>query len=338
MPNIDARLVKRQYKLGHKVYDKNRELVSCSGPFEKFLVESDKEPDINKALTAAIKTTAFSRMSAAPVSGSRIAGASVAPSASGAAASLAGASGAATALADASGARVRVVQPRVVDLNSKIDWLIKTVKDLKDEAACKKEIKVMMKEIIREEVGSLKQELEELKRMMQKGAYESPEGTPRNFSDVVKERKKENILIIKPKSQQESEVTKRIVKEKIDIKKMEVGKTKLRKGGNGALILGCESGEEMERLKATVQATMGEEVRVTEPQGRKPKIKIVNFGGDEIKMDDDKLIDSIKKQNRIDGECDEFCMRMEKRIFRGRRASYVQSRRGEEEEGFLISG
>lgn len=57
----------------------------------------------------------------------------------------------------------------------------------------------MMKEIIREEVGSLKQELEELKRMMQKEAYGSPEGTPRNFSDVVKERKKENILIIKPK-------------------------------------------------------------------------------------------------------------------------------------------
>lgn len=102
---------KTKYKLGHRVYDKNRELVSCSGPFEKFLVESDKEPDLNKALTAAIKTTAFSRMSTVPISGSRIAsGASVAPGASGAAASLADASGAATALAGASGARVQVVQ------------------------------------------------------------------------------------------------------------------------------------------------------------------------------------------------------------------------------------
>ena len=200
-------------------------------------------------------------------------------------------------------------------MDNKIDWLVRTVKELKDETACKKEIKSMIKEIVREEMGGIKQEIEELRKMLMQGAYGPSGGATRKYSDVIKERKEENILIIKPKVQQESEITKKIIKEKIDITKMEIGITKLRKGGKGTVILGCETEEEKEELKATVQAAMGEEVKVSEPQKRQPKIKIINVGGEEMKMEDGELIDTIKKQNRI-GE--EFRIHLVKKILRGK--------------------
>lgn len=194
----------------------------------------------------------------------------------------------------------------------------------------------MFKEIIREELKNMKQEMEELKRMMQEGACGPPRGMPNKYSDIVKEKKKENVIIIKPKTQQESEATKKMIKEKVDIKNMEVGITKLRRGGGGAVILGCESKEGMEKIKATVQATMGEEVKVSEPQRKKLKIKIVNVGGDEIKMNDEELIDSIKKQKRIEGDGEEFSMRIVKKIFKGRKVNNERSGRRGEDEGSLI--
>ena len=79
-------------------------------------------------------------------------------------------------------------------IDIKIDWLVRTIKEMKNETACKKEIKMMIKKVVREEMGNIKQELEDLKRMMQGGAYG---GVQRAYSEAVKEKKKENVIIIK---------------------------------------------------------------------------------------------------------------------------------------------
>lgn len=101
-------------------------------------------------------------------------------------------------------------------------------------------------------------------------------GSYKSYSETAKKKKKENIIIIKPNVQQESEATKKLIKEKVDIKNMAMGITKFRKGSKGTVILGCETGEEMEKLKTTVQAKLGENFKVTESPQIKPKIKIVN--------------------------------------------------------------
>lgn len=64
--------------------------------------------------------------------------------------------------------------------------------------------------------------------------------------------------------------------------------------------MGCETGEELETLKATVQAKLGENFKITESSQMKPKVKIINIGEDEMKLDDDSLMNTIKKQNRIE--------------------------------------
>jgi len=32
----------------HRIYDRNQELVSCPGPYEKFVIEDDQEKDMKK--------------------------------------------------------------------------------------------------------------------------------------------------------------------------------------------------------------------------------------------------------------------------------------------------
>jgi len=84
------------------------------------------------------------------------------------------------------------------------------VKEMKNEAACKKEINMLIKEVVQEELGNIKQEwMEDFKRMIQ-GSANAPLGrTQRSYSEAMKEKKNENIIIIKPKMQQECEATKK---------------------------------------------------------------------------------------------------------------------------------
>lgn len=57
-------------------------------------------------------------------------------------------------------------------MDTKIDWLIKTMKEMRDEVACKSEIKTMIKLIIRAELENFKEELEDVKRSIQEKTTE----------------------------------------------------------------------------------------------------------------------------------------------------------------------
>lgn len=72
-------------------------------------------------------------------------------------------------------------------------------------------------------------------------------------------------------------MTKKLVKEKVDIKNLAVGITKIRKGSKESIILGCESEREIKKLKETVQEKPGEDFDIAEPRKRKPKLKIINI-------------------------------------------------------------
>ncbi|XP_076302220.1 uncharacterized protein LOC143220467 [Lasioglossum baleicum] len=241
----------------HKVYDKNREYVTCPGPYEKFTVDSEKDTSTR---------------------GGRERQSSIGSSES-----------------DVS---------RTVGLNAsmdmKIDWVVRTMREMKNEMACKREIKMLIKETVQEELKGIKQEMEELRKMFRGRMQVSDVNVHGSvsYSEATK-KKKENIIIIKPKTQQESETTKKIIKEKVDIKNMPMGITKVRKGKEGTVILGCETGEEMEKVKDVVQSKLGDNYNVTESFQKKPKIKIVNISEEEMEGDDDELIDTIKKQNSI---------------------------------------
>ena len=66
------------------------------------------------------------------------------------------------------------------------------MKEIKDESICKKEIKGMIKEIIQLEMKNVKEELEEIKRMLSTGSSSSSRGAQKSYSEIIKEKKKEN--------------------------------------------------------------------------------------------------------------------------------------------------
>lgn len=166
----------------HKIYDKNKELVLCPGPFKKIVFEADKKTDMKEASSSRgrMDSTGFTE-----TAGSYATSSSVSRS----------------------------------ELDIKIDWLIKTVREMKNESVCKKEIRMVIKEVVQEEVKNVKRKLDKVKRMIQERCTLA-RGLQRSYSEAVKEKKKENIIIIKPKMHQESEKTKKLIKQKVDIKNM----------------------------------------------------------------------------------------------------------------------
>lgn len=160
-------------------------------------------------------------------------------------------------------------------MDARIDWMVTMIGEMRDEIACKSEIKIMIRQIIPEELIIFKREFEELKQKIQGGNTEGAGKEQRSYSEAVKE-KKESILIIKPKKEQESETTRKMIKEKVDITNLAVGITKLSKGGKGSIIFGCESEREIKRLKDTVSEKLGKEFEIMEPKKLKPKLKITN--------------------------------------------------------------
>lgn len=170
---------------------KDNEIVRCEGPFEQIASESEKMEMKKTSETSSSRERLGSMGSAKASTSGNI--------------------------------------DKKVSVDVKIDWLIRTVKEIKDEITCRNEIKTMIKQVIREE-------LEAFKREVKVGKAEMAGSGQRNYSEAVKDNRKESILIVKPKKEQRSETTKQVVKEKVDIKNLAVGITKLRKGGTGSVI------------------------------------------------------------------------------------------------------
>jgi len=80
---------------------------------------------------------------------------------------------------------------------------------------------------------------------------------------------------------------------------------------------------------------LGENFKVTESLQIKPKIKIVSIDEDKIKLDDNDLIDIIKRQNKIEVN-KEFQIRIVKKLIKEKRIYRNQLGRRGREEGVVI--
>lgn len=242
----------------HRIYNKDHELVKCDGPFKQFESETGKT-DVRRNIMIG---THRERL---------------------------GLTGAAVAVSSATSGGP-------ADIDMKIDWIVKSIREMRDELACKKDIKKMIAEIVNEELRNIKEDIEQLRDSIRRGV----EVAGRNYSEVVKERKKESVIIVKPKKQQGSDVTKNLVKQNVDIAGLAVGVSTLRRAADGAVILGCDRETEMLQLKTKVQDKLGNDFKITEPKQTIPKIKVTNVDEEDMKLEEECLMDIIKRQNKLD--------------------------------------
>lgn len=145
----------------------------------------------------------------------------------------------------------------------KIDWLVQKIRD---EMVNKNEIRNMIIDIVKNETDKLKNEMEEMKKII--GNFKAIKNeiqkmvsanmgvgeARKSYSGAVKGNQRESVLVIKPKDGGEnksSEDTKRDVR-KIDITKLGVGITKMKKVTKGAVVVECENRAQAEKLKQEV--------------------------------------------------------------------------------------
>ncbi|KMQ86760.1 hypothetical protein RF55_14183 [Lasius niger] len=75
-------------------------------------------------------------------------------------------------------------------------------------------------------------------------------GKMKSYSEAASNGR-EAVIIVRPREEDasSSENTKRDIKNQIDVSKMGVGITKMKKATNGAVVIGCENKTQIERLK-----------------------------------------------------------------------------------------
>lgn len=101
-------------------------------------------------------------------------------------------------------------------------------------------------------------------------------GKKKSYSEAASNKQKA-VIIIKPLEENDassSEDTKRDIKNKIDITKLGVGITKMKKVTRGAVVVRCEDKRQADKLKKKVTKDLGEKYAIQTLMKKKLKIRI----------------------------------------------------------------
>lgn len=201
-------------------------------------------------------------------------------------------------------------------MDKKIDTLYLLVKEIKNEIIGKNLIKNAIKEAIDEEMVRIRHEIQTWKeielellisKVMRKEVRkmedilpvmsQSDSGRKKTFKEAVT-REQEAVIIIKPKGEDagSSEVTKKDIKNKIDVSKLGVGITKMKKVTRGAVVVGCENKMQVEKLKEKVAKDLGEKYVIQVPMKRKLKIRIFDVEKEDSENEQE-FWEKIREQN-----------------------------------------
>lgn len=194
-------------------------------------------------------------------------------------------------------------------MDSKIEAIYKMMKEIKDEMIGKDLLKKVITEAIDEEMDRVRTEIQTWKEAELESLVRDTikvemkklaEAIPKLGVSVQEERKKsyseaaakkqEAVIIIKPveeKDASSSEDTKRDIKNKIDIAKLGVGITKMKKVTKGAVVVGCENKRQADKLKEKVTKDLGEKYVIQTPMKKKLKIRIFDVDKEDSENEQD---------------------------------------------------
>jgi len=82
----------------------------------------------------------------------------------------------------------------------------------------------------------------------------------------------------------------------------------------------------MKQVKDSMSEKFGKDFEIVESKKIKPKLKVINIEKEKMILKDEKLIDTIKKQNNIDGKENSY-IRIVKRFSSRRRGGKYESQK-----------
>lgn len=121
-----------------------------------------------------------------------------------------------------------------------------------------------------------------------------------SYAAITKQKKTSPVVVIRPKKQQGSQITKKDIRRNIDPSGLNI--SKFRQAHNGAVVIGCEGKDEIIQLQEKLKNNLGEEYNIELPSQKKPKLKIANIDSEDVSMEDDdqSIIDEIIKSNNVE--------------------------------------
>lgn len=209
---------------------------------------------------------------------------------------------------------------KLEDVGLALDGLKTEVKTLITEIFTnfKKDLLTEVREIIKKEikgssVGKPEGKINDDKRV----------GNNNTYADKVMKSRNE-IVIIEPRKQQDSEETFQEVKNKVKVGKLGVGVESVRKIQSGKVVIGCGQKKDVEILAGELKKTMSEEYNIKVTDKKLPKVKIIDIDEDIFDIpEEQEIIDMIKEQNDI-AQRENIKMSIKKRI------------KGNKKDGILI--
>lgn len=176
-----------------------------------------------------------------------------------------------------------------------------------DEFKC---LTVKMDELIKEKISNMtkisEKEGEENNNISSKKIKET-------YALAVRKSKK-NEIVVQPITEQDSESTERIIKQKVDIMQLGAGVERIVKGPKGRITLECEKSKDKEVLKEVIAEKLGTQYKIFEPNKKFSKIKVI--GIDELikEEDEETFIERISNQNELNMDKEKFRMKIIKKI------------------------
>lgn len=142
---------------------------------------------------------------------------------------------------------------------------------------------------------------------------ENNNSASRKYADVLKQ-KAEPVLVVKPISDQASNLTRSEIKQAIDPIDIGINISQLKQVSKGAVVIGCENRAEVNLLRTKISEKIGDKYNVEIPVLKKPRLKIMNIHNEDIDIEDAEIVNKIRKQNRINNERNDVHIRIVKKI------------------------
>lgn len=159
---------------------------------------------------------------------------------------------------------------------------------------CEAQFDVLMK--MSEEIESFKimvaKQLNEFKSILNSGKdFKSNElfVPNKSYADVASE-----ILVIRPKANQDSSKTKEAIRKVMNPLELQVGITQFKDVKDGGVLIKCKTKTELDKIKNSVDKKLKAKYDIKSPEKKNPRIKIVDI---EENLQNEELEEIITKQN-----------------------------------------
>lgn len=179
-------------------------------------------------------------------------------------------------------------------ITNKFDIILNEISESKNRFEKQEnELKSMLEEI--KKVNS-SEVLNEIKKIYKENVEK------KNFASVVRN---EPPVLVKPKKAQNYKKTIEDIQNKVD--PADIKYTNIRNKQNGVMIIESDSGRDRDTIKKVFEEKLGKQYDIQVPELRKSKLFISGLG---VQMDENEIIEKIKKQNEFLSESDLKCTKI----------------------------